>query len=69
MAEQFDMNIYNIALNNGFYTEPKNDTNSVTTSNLVFVGDSTPNQNLTYLTESYHPENIEYRQFSNNQDE
>lgn len=50
MSEQFDMEIYNIALRNDSYTEPKTDVRP--TSNLVFVGDSSPNSNLTYLTES-----------------
>ena len=50
MPEQFDMEIYNIALRNGSYTEPKTDVRP--TSNLVIVGDSAPNSNLTYLTES-----------------
>ena len=65
MPEQFDMEIYNIALRNGSYTEPKTDVRP--TSNLVFVGDSSPNSNLTYLTESKKQGNVEYKQFSNNE--
>lgn len=63
MAEQFDMEIYDIALRNGSYTEPKADVRP--TSNLVFVGDSALNSNLTYLTESKKQGNVEYKQFSN----
>ena len=63
MAEQFDMEIYDIALRNGSYTEPKTDVRP--TSNLVFVGDSALNSNLTYLTESKKQGNVESKQFSN----
>jgi hypothetical protein len=68
MAEEFDMDIYNIALENGSYTEQNNVTNSVDTSNIIYVGDSAPNPNLVYLTESYHSGNIEYKQFSDTKD-
>ena len=40
MSEQFDMEIYNISLRNGSYTEPKTDVRPI--SNLVFFGDSAP---------------------------
>ena len=65
MSEQFDMEIYNIALRNGSYTESKTDVRPI--SNLVFVGDSAPNSNLTFLTESKKQGNVEYKQFSNNE--
>lgn len=57
MAEQFDMNIYNIALKNGSYTPPKNDASQTPTPSFQCVGDSAPKQNLTSLLESYHPKN------------
>ncbi|MBR5402174.1 MAG: hypothetical protein IK102_10235 [Treponema sp.] len=68
MAEQFDMDIYNNALDNGYYTEPKNVTTPINASNIVYVGDSGSNLNLEYLSESNHSRNVEYKQFSNNTD-
>ena len=57
MSEQFDMEIYNIAIRNCSYTEPMTDVRP--TSNLVFVGDSAPNSNHTFLTESKKQGNVE----------
>lgn len=69
MAEQFDMDIYNIALSNGSYTPPQNSTPQDTSSNLSYVGDSAPNPNLVYMTEGCKQNNVDYRNFSNNSDE
>lgn len=66
MAEQFDMDIYNIALNNGSYTPPQNSTTQDVSSNLSYVGDSAPNPNLVYMTEGHNLNNVDYRNFSNN---
>ena len=57
MSEQFDMEIYNIPIRNCSYTEPMTDVRP--TSNLVFVGDSAPNSNHTFLTESKKQGNVE----------
>ena len=54
---------YDVALRNGSYTEPKTDDRP--TLNLVFVGDSALNSNLTYVTENKKQGNLEYKQFSN----
>lgn len=66
MAEQFDMGIYNTALTDGSYTPPQNNTPQGGTPNLSYVGDSASNPNLVYMTEGYNPNNLDYRNFSNN---
>lgn len=68
MAEQFDMDIYNAALEKGYYEPPKDIPCTNKNPNLVFLGDSgSPNKNpnLTRLAENYKSyNNIEYKQFS-----
>lgn len=66
MAEQFDMNIYKNALQNGSYAPPQNSVAQNTTSNIVYNSDSVQNPNLVYMTESVNRNNLEYRHFSNN---
>lgn len=67
MAEQFDMDIYNAALEKGYYEPPKDNFARNKNSNLVLSGDSgsqNKNLNLTHLAENYKPyNNIEYKQF------
>lgn len=68
MSEQFDMDIYKVALAKGYYEPPKDNVGGNKNPNLVCVGDSVSfdkNPNLTRLAEDYKPySNIEYRQFS-----
>lgn len=68
MAEQFNMDIYNAALEKGYYESPNDNFARNKNPNLVLSGDSgSPNKNLnlTYLAENYKPyNNIEYKQFS-----
>lgn len=62
MAEQFNMEIYNIALSNGSYTPPQDSVSQNNISNGV----SAPN--LVYMTEGLNRANVDYRQFSDNSD-
>lgn len=66
MSEVFDMNIYNNALNNGSYIPPQN--SEPQASNIQYVRDSAPSQNIVYMTEGLNTHNIEYRNFSKHEE-
>lgn len=66
MAETFDMNIYNDALKQGSYTPPQNTEPQI--SNIQYIGDSAPSQNIVCMAESLNPHNVEYRNFCNKED-
>ena len=65
MSEQFDMTIYNIALNNGSYTQ-KGKTLSQNIS-TQYVGENTSAPNVIYMAEGFNLNNIEQRNFSENE--
>lgn len=66
MSEKFDMNIYNNALNNGSYTPPKDATPQPPT--IQYVGDSSPESNVIYMTEGFKLQHVEHKDFSEKAD-